>query len=73
MRDAVARGEAFLGRDVPDRTILVVGDTPLDVEAAHAAGCTAVAVATGKFDAAALREAGADHVLETLEEEIPLR
>ena len=72
VRDAVARGEAFLGRDVPDRTILVVGDTPLDVEAAHAAGCTAVAVATGKFDAAALREAGADHVLETLRDEMPL-
>ena len=34
-------------------------------------GCTAIAVATGHYDAAALRDAGADHVLETLEEELP--
>ena len=33
---------------------------------------TAIAVATGKYDAAALKAAGADHVLETLEEELPL-
>ena len=50
----------------------MVGDTPLDVEAAHAVGLHRGRVATGKFDAAALREAGADHVLETLEEELPL-
>ena len=50
----------------------MIGDTPLDIEAAHAVDCTAIAVATGHFDADALREAGADHVLETLEEELPL-
>jgi phosphoglycolate phosphatase len=72
VRQAVARGEAFLGENVPNTEIYVIGDTPLDIEAAHAAGCTAIAVATGKYDAAALREAGADHVLETLEEELPL-
>ena len=60
------------GRDVPNTEIYVVGDTPLDVDAAHAVGCTAVAVATGKYDREALREAGADHVLGTLEEELPL-
>jgi phosphoglycolate phosphatase len=72
VRRAVERGEAMLGRDVPNRYIFVVGDTPLDIQAAHAVDCTAIAVATGKFDAAALREAGADNVLETLEEELPL-
>ena len=46
----------------------MVGDTPLDVAAAHATGCTAIGVATGHFDAAALREAGADHVVATMEE-----
>jgi phosphoglycolate phosphatase-like HAD superfamily hydrolase len=69
---AVERGEAMLGCDVPNEDIFVVGDTPRDVSAAHAVGCTAIAVATGHFDAAALRNAGADHVLETLEEELPL-
>jgi phosphoglycolate phosphatase-like HAD superfamily hydrolase len=72
VRRAVERGEAMLGCDVPNSDIYVVGDTPLDIEAAHAVGCTAIAVATGKYDAEALREAGADHVLDTLEEELPL-
>ena len=72
VRRAVERGEAFLGTDVPNSDILVIGDTPMDISAAHAVGCTAVGVATGHFDAAALREAGADHVLETLEEELPI-
>src|ERR687893_3317012 len=72
VRRAVERGEAMLGQDVPNSDIFVIGDTPLDISAAHAVDCTAIAVATGHFDAAALREEGADHVLETLEEELPL-
>jgi len=72
VRQAIKRGEAMLGADVPNEQIFVIGDTPLDISAAHAADCTAIAVATGHYDAAALREAGADHVLETLEEELPL-
>ncbi len=72
VRQAVQRGEAFLGEDVPNAEIFVIGDTPLDIGAAHAVGCTAIGVATGHFDAAALREAGADHVLETLEQELPI-
>ena len=50
----------------------MVGDTPLDIEAAHAVDCTAIAVATGHYDVDALREAGADHVVKTLEEELPI-
>jgi phosphoglycolate phosphatase len=72
VREAVERGEAMLGQDVPNAEIYVIGDTPLDINAAHAAGCTAIAVATGHYDAAALQGAGADHVLETLKEELPL-
>ncbi len=72
VRRAVERGEAMLGANVPNEDIFVIGDTPLDISAAHAADCTAVGVATGHHDAAALREAGADHVLETLESELPL-
>jgi phosphoglycolate phosphatase len=72
VRQAVQRAEATMGRDVPNTEISVIGDTPLDIEAAHAVGCTAVAVATGHYDGAALRDAGADHVLATLEEEFPL-
>jgi phosphoglycolate phosphatase len=72
VRQAVRRGEAMLGRDVPNEDIFVIGDTPRDIEAAHAVDCTAIAVATGKYDAAALKEAGADHVLDTLEQELPV-
>src|SRR3954470_19244979 len=72
VRRAVERGEAMLGEDVPNTEIFVVGDTPLDIQAAHAVGCTAIAAATGHYDVAALRDAGADHVLETLEQELPI-
>jgi phosphoglycolate phosphatase-like HAD superfamily hydrolase len=72
VRRAVERGEAMLGANVPNSEIFVVGDTPLDISAAHAVDCTAIGVATGHFDAAALREAGADHVLETMEQDFPL-
>jgi phosphoglycolate phosphatase-like HAD superfamily hydrolase len=72
VRQAVARGEAMFGEDLPNTEIYVVGDTPRDIEAAHAVGCTAIAVATGHYDVAALEAAGADHVLETLEQELPI-
>ena len=72
VRRAVERGEAMLGGDVPNSEIYVIGDTPLDISAAHAAECTAIGVATGKYGRDALLEAGAAHVLDTLEEELPL-
>jgi phosphoglycolate phosphatase len=72
VRQAVERGEAMFGEDLPNTEIFVVGDTPLDIKAAHAVGCSAIAVATGHYDVAALRDAGADHVLETLEQELPI-
>ncbi len=46
--------------------VIVIGDTPHDIDAALAHGATAVGVATGRFDAAALREAGAHVVLKDL-------
>ncbi len=46
--------------------VVVVGDTPRDVDAARAIGAECVAVATGGHDAASLREAGASAVFEDL-------
>ncbi len=43
--------------------VVVIGDTPLDVQCATAAGARSVAVATGSYDEAALRETGAHAVL----------
>jgi phosphoglycolate phosphatase-like HAD superfamily hydrolase len=55
------------GVDVPaPERVVVIGDTPLDIECARAHRVRAVGVATGPFDAAALRAAGADLVVETL-------
>jgi phosphoglycolate phosphatase-like HAD superfamily hydrolase len=63
---AVARERASrkYGSEVSD-TVLV-GDTPLDVRAAREAGARSVAVASGPYGLDALREAGADAVLEDL-------
>jgi phosphoglycolate phosphatase-like HAD superfamily hydrolase len=61
----VARERARAKYGEPTDTVLV-GDTPLDVRAAHAAAARAVAVATGPFGVDELREAGAHAVLEDL-------
>jgi phosphoglycolate phosphatase len=41
-----------------------VGDTPIDIEAAHAAGTKCIAVPTGAFSGAELESAGADWLLD---------
>jgi phosphoglycolate phosphatase-like HAD superfamily hydrolase len=69
---AVQRAEAIHGRALEPRRCAVVGDTPLDIAAAHAASAFAVGVASGHFTVDELREAGADLVLASLEEELPL-
>ncbi len=45
---------------------VVIGDTPRDVECAKPYGALTVAVATGPYTSAALRDAGADVVFEDL-------
>ncbi|MFC5140376.1 HAD family hydrolase [Actinomycetospora rhizophila] len=46
--------------------MVVVGDTPLDVEAAHRGGAVAVGVATGRSSVGELHAAGAEHVFDDL-------
>ncbi|HVV08850.1 HAD family hydrolase [Amycolatopsis sp.] len=46
--------------------VVVIGDTPHDIDAALAHGARAIAVATGKFDGDALRDAGAHITFEDL-------
>jgi phosphoglycolate phosphatase-like HAD superfamily hydrolase len=40
--------------------VVIIGDTPADVDCAHASGARCLAVATGHFGIDALRAAGAD-------------
>jgi phosphoglycolate phosphatase-like HAD superfamily hydrolase len=60
-----AAGQAY-GCDFGGAATVLIGDTPLDVQAALATGARAVAVATGGFTAAELAAAGADAVLPDL-------
>ena len=62
-RAAIARAGALSGREIDPSEVMVVGDTPRDIEAAHGAGAIAVGVATGEFSVEKLRRGGADHVL----------
>lgn len=64
---AVARERAAAKYAGATDTVLV-GDTPLDVQAAHAAGARVVAVASGPYGVAELRAAGAADVLEDLDD-----
>lgn len=49
-----------------DTRAIVIGDTPRDVEAAHAIGAECIAVETGGYDARTLEEAGASLVVSDL-------
>lgn len=74
--DSVKRGELVEAarqrlQDVHGVTVdlphvVLIGDTPLDVEAAHFSGAKIVAVATGKSTIEELHQAGADTVLADL-------
>jgi phosphoglycolate phosphatase-like HAD superfamily hydrolase len=63
---ALRRAAARLGPLAPHEA-LVVGDTPLDVQAGHEAGCAVLGVATGRYAPDELRACGADHVVESLD------
>ena len=63
---AIERGRAA-GADVPARAVVIIGDTPNDIDCAKAHGARALGVATGPYSEADLREAGADLTLPTLE------
>jgi phosphoglycolate phosphatase-like HAD superfamily hydrolase len=69
-RRALERAGTLLGEPVDPKEALVVGDTPRDIDAAHAAGAVAVGVATGHFTRDELRDAGADYVVGSLKEEV---
>jgi phosphoglycolate phosphatase len=54
----------------PER-VYVIGDTPLDIEAAQAAGAVSVGVASGHYSTEQLTKAGADYVMASLEDDFP--
>jgi len=65
-RAAVRRAADHLGEPLDLARTWIIGDTPLDVEAAHAAGAQALGVGTGRYSAAELLAAEADHAVADL-------
>ncbi|MGI8557891.1 MAG: HAD family hydrolase [Solirubrobacteraceae bacterium] len=71
-RIALKRATLVYGEPVAPEQAIVVGDTPHDVEGAHAAGIKCVGVGSHHFNVEQLRDAGADYAIATLEEGLPL-
>ena len=63
---AMRRAERNWGKTFSGSSVVVVGDTPRDVECGQHWGTQTVAVATGRFDVEALEATGAGQVLTDL-------
>jgi phosphoglycolate phosphatase-like HAD superfamily hydrolase len=63
---AMRRYAERTGRTIGGDQVVIIGDTPYDVDCAHASGARCLAVATGHFDLDALRAAGADLAVKDL-------
>ncbi len=63
---AVAQAHAQWGRAYGGRQLVIIGDTPNDIACGRALGAKAIAVATGRFDAAALAAHEPDYVFADL-------
>jgi phosphoglycolate phosphatase len=70
-RKAIDRAGEILGTALDSQSVLVLGDTPNDISAAHAADALGVGGASGHYSKDELRDAGADYVLGSLVEELP--
>ena len=71
-KKALERGDAAAGGPLERDRCFSCGDTPRDVEAGHGAGIRVVGVATGEYTVEALKEAGADAVIGSFREGLPL-
>jgi phosphoglycolate phosphatase-like HAD superfamily hydrolase len=63
---AQRRAIASLGADLPGERVVVIGDTPADVECGRSIGARAIGVATGRYPVDELERVGAAYVFEDL-------
>ena len=71
-KKALERAELVSGHTLDLARCFSCGDTPRDVAAGHGAGIRVVGVATGEYTTEELVEAGADAVIHSLVEGLPL-
>ncbi len=70
-RCALSRASLVYGAELDADQCVVIGDTPHDAQAAHAAGIACIGVASHNFDEDQLREGGADWVIPDLTQGLP--
>lgn len=66
--DSMAKLRERDGPNFDERKVVIVGDTPLDIECAKKAGCAVVAVASGNYDLDDLAVLKPDHACEQISE-----
>lgn len=66
-RFALTYAKSELSTELDPSNVIIVGDTPRDIECAQAIGARSIAVATGRYDYASLSQHNATYVLPTLE------
>src|SRR5688572_18489314 len=72
-RVAIDRYREFTGQSIEPRRVVIVGDTPHDIDCAHANRCLALAVATGPTHSLAdLRACGPDWAVQSLSETVAI-
>jgi phosphoglycolate phosphatase len=71
-RIALKRATLVYGEPVAPEQAIAVGDTPHDVDGAHAAGMACVGIGSHDFTVDQLRAAGADYAIASLAEGLPL-
>jgi phosphoglycolate phosphatase len=71
-KTALKRGALVYGEALSPDQAIAVGDTPHDVEGAHAAGMECVGVGSHHFSVQQLSDAGADYAIASLAEGLPL-
>lgn len=63
---AMNKYKQLTGEDIAGHEVMIIGDTPRDVECAKVNGCYAFAVATGRWSFEELERSGADTVVQDL-------
>jgi phosphoglycolate phosphatase-like HAD superfamily hydrolase len=65
---AIERAERRFGHRFEGKSVVIVGDTPLDIACGEHLGVRTVAVATGSYGVEDLAACGPDHVFESLDD-----